>query len=171
MAGLPNLNPFNKLSLKCDDGTSYKSLIFGVDNNTSNLEVVKGADTLAAFSLGGFFLPLDKFQTQDFTIPAGESLIVNGCNMEGPSGEVQFIGILVTYPDFDIDQNAVLTEDKSIKYEYPVGATQFNLGKIMFLSGTTKSGSGWTLNGSPGGLKLINPNDKMDVEVKVLICN
>jgi hypothetical protein len=172
MAGLPNLNPYNKLALKCDDGTTFKSLIFGVDNNASNLEVVKGADTLAGFSLASFFVPIDKFQTQDFTIKAGQSLIVSGCNMESPSGEVQFIGILVTYPDFDSDQNAVTTEDKSIKYEYPIGGAQYNLGKIMLLSGTTKAGSGWTLtDGSPGGLKLINQHDKIDVEVKVLICN
>ena len=127
MAGLPNLNPFNKLSLKCDDGTSFKAIVFEVDNNESNLAVVQGSKTLAAFPLGDFFIPVTKYQTQDLVLLAGESLTVSGCNMESAAGEVEFIGILITYPEFDNDQNAVETEDKFIKYEYPV---EYKLNRI-----------------------------------------
>lgn len=142
------------------------------------LEIVQGVNTKCELDLTSFFVAADEFFSQTIDLKAGEELLLNPGNVKG-NGEVQFIGLFVTYPD------DVLEIDEYINFVYPnleiqsspplsppLSGQTMNIGKIMMLSGSQASGKGWDLleGGSPvyGGLKLINPQI-FDVIVNVLI--
>ncbi len=170
MAGLLNLNTNNKLT--CDDGSSsFSGFIFDGVNGNPTMSIVKGAATLLNISLLDVAIPMTEYVTQKFTLKADTSILIAAPNIMSTLGEVQFIALLVEYPKADTGGTTIVTNEKFIKYEYPTGATQLNIGKIMILSGTTKDGSGWDLDSSPGGLTLVNPHSLFDVTVTILAFN
>ena len=132
------------------------------------MDIIQGANTLLSTSLKDLFITLTDYSTQNFTLPANGTKTLNACSVGSDIGEVQFIGILVTYPTYDDGNVLIETEEQYIKYEYPTGNTPLNIGKMMILTGSTKQGSGWDLVGSPGGFLLRNPHNDFDVEVQVL---
>lgn len=159
------------ISCPSDLTSNIKSFIFGGDPTTPTMEIVQGAKTLLALSLADFFITLDKYVYQEFTIPAGEGKNIDGGNIASTLGEVQFLAILVTYPAVNDGDADLETTDQYIKYEYPEGGPQLNIGKIMILTGSTLAQAGWDFDSSPGALRLVNPHSDFDVEVKVLAFN
>lgn len=167
---LPNTNTNNNLI--CDDGASFQGLIFDGTNNDPTLSIVKGANTLLSFSLKDVFMPADQWTSKDFNVKANSSVFIDGDTVQDAFGEVQFIAIIIAYPAADINKIVLPTEEKYIHFQYPqFGASTYNIGKIMMLSGTTKAGAGWGFNESPGGITLINPHLNFDVRVKMLAFN
>jgi hypothetical protein len=164
---LNNTNTNNNLI--CETGASFQGFIFDGSANNPSMSIVKGADTLLEFSLKDVFMPVDQWVSRDFNVKANSNTFIDGDNIQDTFGEVQFIALLVTYPEIDVNKIIVETQEKYIKFQYPqFGASTYNLGKIMMLSGTTKPGSGWGFNESPGGITLINPHLGFDVRVKML---
>lgn len=159
------------ISCPSDLASTIKSFVFGGDPSTPTMEIVQGAKTLFALSLADFFITLDKYVYQEFTVAKGETKDIDGGNIASTLGEVQFLAILVEYPATNDADAEVESTDHYIKYEYPVGAGQLNIGKIMILSGSTLAQAGWDFDSSPGALRLYNPHDDFDVEVKVLAFN
>lgn len=165
--GQPNNNPFNKI--KCIDTSSDKSLIFG----NGNISIIQGANTLFTLPLEGF-MPVNIYQYKEFTLTANtspstgqSSMLVEACNTTNANGEDSGVIILVGYPQYDVSNEPVPTDEKYINYTY--GNQTLNIGKMMVLSGTNKPGSGWDLVASPGGMVLSNPHPNFAVNVKVLI--
>src|ERR1035437_6256277 len=138
---LPNQNTNN--NLVCETGASFQGFIFDGSNNDPSMAIVKGADTLINFSLKDVFMPADSWYTQEFTVKAGMSVIIDGDNIANSIGDAQFITLLVTYPQADQNRIVLDTTEKYIQFTYPrFGSGTYNIGKIMMLSGTTKVGSG-----------------------------
>ena len=171
MAGLPNLNPNNQLAAFCDDGTGIPALVFDGTNNNPGLAIVQGANTLLFLDQTNFFIPLASYQTMTFKVPASGSATLTSDNIASGLGEVQFIGIFVTFPDIDNTGATIDTTEKYLTWQCPVGGQQYTLGKIMLLSGSTKPGFGWDLEVSPGGILIQNPHTNYDVTVRVLTFN
>lgn len=168
--GLPNQNTNN--NLKCDDGSSFQGFIFAGSNNNPTMSIVQGADTLFELSLKDVFMPVGQYVVQDFLLKANSSIFVDGDVIQGTTGEVQFIAFVVTYPAADANTVIIDTTEKYINFQYGgMGPGTYNIGKIMMLSGTTKNGSGWGFDESPGGINLINPHSTFDVRVKMLAFN
>jgi hypothetical protein len=167
---LPNQNTNN--NLVCPDGSTFQGFIFDGTNGDPTMSIVKGADTLIEFSLKDVFMPVGQYVVSDFLVKANGTIFIDGDAIQNSLGEVQFFTLLVTYPEQDVNKIIVATEEKYINFQYPaMGASTYNLGKIMMLTGTTKAGSGWGLNESPGGITLINPHSTFDVRVKMLAFN
>lgn len=163
---IPNKNPNN--NLKCDDGSSFQGFI--IDNGS--MSIVKGASTVLDVSLKGVFMPVDQFVFSDILVKANSSVFIDGDSIQDAYSDVQFISLVVTYPAADTNKIIIPTIEKYINFQYPqFGSGTYNIGKIMILSGTTKPGSGWGLNESPGGITLINPHTAFDVRVKLLAFN
>lgn len=160
---LPNNNPFNKI--KCLDTTSMKSLIF----NNSNMEIIKGAQTLLSVVLKDLFIPVEDYLYQEFKLAANGSIQIDPANIVNASGEISFVALVVEYPKYDVSNVEVPTIEKYLNFTYPLSGQTMNIGKIMVLSGTNKAGAGWDLISSPGGLLLSNPHTNFDVTVKVVI--
>ena len=168
--GLPNQNTNN--NLVCNDGASFQGFIFDGSNNNPTMSIVKGADTLLEFSLKDVFMPVDQYVAQDFLVKANATAFIDGDIIQDAFGEVQFIALIVAYPETDVNKTIIDTTEKYINFQYPqFGSSTYNLGKIMMLSGTTKPGAGWGFNESPGGITLINPHSTFDVRVKMLAFN
>ena len=167
MAGLPNVNPNNPLAQFCsnDNAANIKAFIVDGTNNDPNMAIVQGARTLLPISMKDFFIPLDQYQSSTYTIAPNSAITISSCGF----GEVQFVGLFVSYPDVDDVQVSIDNGEKYIKYEFPTGSTQNTIGKIMLWSGSTQAGLGWNLDPSPGGLRLINPHVNFSVSVQVLL--
>src|SRR5271157_2750265 len=104
--GLPNYNADNRLAKFCNDGTQQRALVFDGTNGDPQMSIVQGANTLNFIDLSQFFIPLVNYQSFDFIVPALGSIELNAKNLINQSGQLQFIGIVVTYPDFDCnDEN------------------------------------------------------------------
>ena len=140
-----------------------------LDNNA--MSIVQGPRTLASIDLTNFFIPLAKYNLQDITLAAGETITIDPCNIGSDTGEVQFLALIVTYPQYDVSAAAVPSDDMYLNYYYPASGQAYNVGKILVLSGSTQPGKGWDLEGSPGGFVLTNPHSNFDVEVQVLMFN
>lgn len=167
---LPNQNINN--NLKCDDGSSFQGFIFDGSNNNPTMSVVQGASTLVEFSLKDVFMPVAQYVVADMSVKAGSSSFIDGDSIQDAFSDVQFIALLVTYPQADTNKVIIPTTEKYINFTYPaMGGSTYNIGKIMMLSGTTKPGAGWGFNESPGGITLINPHSTFDVRVKLLTFN
>lgn len=160
--GTENRNPNN--NIVCPKPADMKALIF----EYSSMDIVKGPSTLLGIDLSSFFIPLKKYHYDDLKLCAGETITIDSSNA-GDEGEVSFIGIIVTYPEFDAGRERIETGAKYIQYTFPIGGSTHNIGKIMLLSGSNQPGYGWQLDASPGGLTLTNPHLDFDVEVQVLI--
>jgi hypothetical protein len=169
MAGLPNFNADNRLAKFCNDGTQQRALVFDGTNGDPQMSIVQGASTLFSIDLSQFFIPLVNYQSFDFIVPALGSVELNSTNIVNKSGQLQFLGILVTYPDFDCNDETIDTCCKYLTFQYPLGVNTFPLGKIMLLSGSTLAGFGWDLETSPGGFLINNPHNNFDVEIQVLV--
>ena len=169
--GLINQNSSNTLTCLNDLVSSIKAFVFGGSPSNPTMEIVKGADTLYSLSLADLFIPLDNYTTQEFTLKSGEYKTIDGGNIASDLGEVQFIAFIITYPANDTGNTPLTSDDHYIRYEYPSGAGQLNIGKIMILSGATADQTGWDFDSSPGGLVLFNPHDNFDVSVKILAFN
>mgnify|MGYP001327246707 CR=1 FL=1 len=169
--GLTNQNSSNDISCPNDLVTSIKSFVFGGDPSTPTMEIVQGAKTLLTASLADLFITLEKYQLQEFTIAKESYITLDGGNIASTLGEVQFLAILVTYPAETDGGVAIDTEELYINWEFPTGADVRRIGKIMILTGSTLAGYGWDLDQSPGGMRLHNPHDDFDVDVKVLAFN
>ena len=168
--GLPNTNINNNLI--CDDGASFQGFIFDGVNNSPSMSIVKGADTILDISLTDVFMPADQYFCQEFNVKASGSITIDGNNILNIEGECQFVALIVTYPPKDNNSVIIPTTDKYIHFMYPTfGSGTYNIGKIMMLSGTTNTGSGWMIGGSPGGITIINPHNTFDVKVKMLMFN
>ena len=168
--GLPNTNTNN--NLVCNDGSSFQGFIFDGSNNNPTMSIVKGASTLLEFSLKDVFMPADQYMCQEFIVKAESTILIDIDNILNSGGEAQFIALVVSYPQTDTDKIVIDTTEKYIKFLYPtMGGNYLNIGKIMMLSGTTKVGSGWGLDESPGGISVYNPHTKFDVRVKILAFN
>lgn len=168
--GLPNQNPNN--NLKCDDGSSFQGFIFDGANNNPSMSIVNGADTLIEFSLKDVFMPADQWMSQEYVVKADKTVLLDIDSILNDAGEAQFIALLVKYPATDVNQIIIDTTEKFVKFLYPtMGGGYLNIGKIMMLSGTTKTGSGWGLDESPGGISIFNPHLNFDVRIKVLAFN
>lgn len=168
--GLPNQNNSNNLT--CNTGASFQGFIFEGSNNNPSMSIVHGADTLLEISLADVFMPTDQYFCQEFAVKASSTITIDGDNILNIDGECQFIALIVTYPAKDNNSIILPTTDKYIQFMYPTfGSGTYNLGKIMILSGTTKTGSGWMVGGSPGGITIINPHNTFDVKVKMLMFN
>lgn len=167
---LVNSNTNN--NLVCDNSSSFQGFMFGGTNNDPAISIVKGAETLIEFSLKDVFMPADQWVSRDFNLNPGATLYIDGDAIQDQFGEVQFISFIVGYPQLDTNKIVIETQEKYIHFRYPqFGSATYNLGKIMMLSGTTKAGSGWGFNESPGGITLINPHDNFSVRVKMLAFN
>jgi len=164
--GQPNNNPFNKI--KCATG----SVITAVPTN-GGVSIVQGANTLFTFPMN-WFLPVNIYQYKEFVLAANtspasgvSSMLLEACNTTNDNGEDSAVLISVEYPDYDVSNELVPTDEKYIKYTY--GSQTLNIGKVMILSGTNKAGSGWDLVSSPGGMLLENPHSNFSVRVRVMI--
>jgi hypothetical protein len=169
--GLINLNSNNTITCLNDLVSSIKAFVFGGSPNTPTMEIVQGADTLLSISLSDLFITLNDYTTQEFKLKSGAYKSIDGGNIASMLGEVQFLAILVTYPAEDTGNVQLTTDDYYIKYSYPAGAGQLNIGKIMILTGSTLAQAGWDFDSSPGALVLFNPHNNFDVSVKVLAFN
>jgi len=153
------------------DFTNVKSFVFGGDPSTPTMEIVQGAKTLLSISLADLFITLDKYQLQEFTIPKQSSVMLDGRSIASNLGEIQFLAVIVTYPSVNEGETDIDTGELYINWEYPDGSDIRRIGKLMILTGSTLAGYGWDLDLSPGGLKLHNPHDDFDVDVKILAFN
>jgi len=168
--GLPNKNPNN--NLKCDTGSSFQGFIFDGTNNDPTMSIVQGADNLISVSLKDVFMPAEQYFCQEFIVKANTTSLLDIDSILNAQGEAQFIAFIVKYPASDVNQIIIDVTEKYIKFQNPaMGSAFLNLGKLMILSGTTKPGSGWGLDESPGGFTLFNPHLTFDVKVKVLAFN
>lgn len=165
--GQPNKNPFNKI--KCN--TSNDTTVAQPGNGS--IDIVNGANTLLKFPMFNF-LPVNDYQYKEFTLAANTSpstglntALLEACNTANVNGEDSAIIIAVDYPDYDVSNNLVATDDKFIKFTY--GDQVMNIGKMMILTGTSTAGSGWDLMSSPGGMLLQNPHPYFAVRVRALI--
>ena len=167
---LPNTNTNNNLT--CSDETSFQGLIFDGSNINPTMSIINGASTLISLSLKDVFMTVDQWVSRDFNVKAESSMYIDGDNIQDEFGEVQFIAIIVSYPQADVNKVIVPATDQYIQFEYPqFGASTYSIGKIMMLSGSSNPGSGWGFNESPGGITLINPHTNFDVRVKLLAFN
>lgn len=173
MKQIPNLNPNNNLT--CPDGATFQGLIFDGSNVDPTISIVKGADTVASFSLKNVFFPVNEYMSQNFTVKANSSIFIDGDNITNSLGTAEFIMLIVCYPEVDINMIIIDTNDKYINFVYPaMGTNVLNIGKIMMLSGTSLSSplTGWDFaNGSPNGITFTNPHLTFDVKVQLLVCN
>lgn len=165
--GLPNLNPNNKLI--CDDtASSIRQFVFDGSNNNQSMAIVQGAKTLVELLINDLFIPLSRYNLQEFTVAASKFVDIDSCNIGNQFGEVQGLVILVEYPNTDSASATIENADKYLLFEYPIGGQVMHLGKIMILTGSTKDGLGWDLTSSPGGLRVSNPHANFDVSIRVL---
>jgi hypothetical protein len=167
--GQPNNNPFNKI--KCTGGSD----VVVAQPGNGGISIVQGANTLFTLPFN-WFLPVNIYQYKEFylqpnTSPStgANSMQLEACNTTNDNGEDSAVIIIVEYPDYDVSNEQVHTDEKYIKYVYPIGGQEMNIGKIMMLTGTNKAGAGWDLLSSPGGMLLYNPHPNFAVKVKVLI--
>ena len=161
--GLLNLNPNNPL--KCVDNTSIKALIF--DNR--KMSITFGAKTLLEVFLDDFYMIVDRYSYQEFTLEANSTVTIDQLNVGSAAGEVKYIAVIVKYPKTDINEDDVTADQKYLTMEYPTGGQVMNIGQIMMLSGAT--GHGWDLLASPGGMKFTNPSVTFDVTIRILLIN
>ena len=162
--GLVTNNIANKLT--CDnDSTSVKTLLF----SGGSLDVQLGAKTLFEFLLSSFFMNVNKYMYEEFTLASLESVDLDPSNISITGGEVRCVVIIVEYPKSDSSSTVLTSADQYITWEQPIGGQVMNLGKMMMLTGAT--GNGWDLITSPGGLRLTNPHDSFDVNIKILLVN
>lgn len=161
---LTNLNPFNKLT--CDD-SALTSLIV----NGSSFLIVNGANTLFNMSLADLFIPVTAYAYQEFNLLKDTSIQIDPANIGNANGEVTTMIIQVIYPQYDAGDTLVESVDMYINFTYPLNGQIMNVGKLMVLSGSSKSGSGWDLISSPGGFLMTNPHTNFDVKVKILLIN
>jgi len=162
---LLNTNPANTVTCdKLNGGGNLKSLVF----QNKGFDIIQGADTLFHLAIKNFFLPVDQYQYGEFDLTANGSVMLDPGNVSNANGEVTGIIIFVEYPATDTSDANITENDKYIHYSYHNGQI-LNLGKLLVLSGTGTSGSGWNLLGSPGGMLISNPHANFDVKLKVLL--
>ena len=166
---LPNYNADNRLALFCNNGTTQRALVFDGTNGDPAMSIVQGANTIFSIDLSQFFIPLMNYQSYDFMVPASGSIEINANMLANSSGQLQFLGFLVTYPEFDCNDETIDSSCYYLTYQYPIGVNTFPLGKIMLLSGSTLPGFGWNVETSPGGFLIQNPHDNFGVEIQVLV--
>lgn len=162
---LLNNNPANKVTCSQLSGlTQLKSLKL----ENYGFSIIQGANTLFSMLLKNFFLPVNNYQYGEFALDASGSVMLDPGNVSNDNGEVTGIIVSVEYPDLDVSETALTESQKYIKYSYHSGQ-DLNIGKLMVLTGTGESGSGWNLLGSPGGMLITNPHSNFGVTIKVLV--
>lgn len=166
-----------------EDRSNLDFLVF----RGSKLEIVKGVKTKTELDLSDFFIQADSFLSQEFTITAGDQLDLGPGNVTKLDGEVQFLAIVVDYPEdtlpedkylfwrypsISTDQPAPVSPNPILSPEFPDNPVTYTIGRLMILTGSTRDLKGWDLSAdkSPtfGGIVLTNPHEE-DVKVRVLI--
>jgi len=179
--------------LNCDQGVNRR-IIF----QTCNLSVIEGANTLQSLSLCDFSLPslsggenggCGGSATRKVTIQKSGAYTLTAPEVGQEQGEVQLIAVKVKY-----DKDHPL-DDQFLFWEYK--GSVYPLGKLMVLTGVTKSSEpwyGWDLSyysnnppnpdfspqpfppiASPdlnfGGILFSNPSTTYDVDLEIMIFN
>lgn len=162
--GLITNNVANKLTCT-NDSTTVKTLVF----SGSNLEIQLGAKTLLEFMLSSFSMTVSKYMYEEFVLASESSIDVSTSNVGTTSGDVKAVIILAEYPTRDSSSTVLTAAQQYITWEQPIGGQVMNLGKFMMLTGAEDNG--WDLLTSPGGLRLNNPHDTFDVNIKILLIN